>query len=568
MAESSNRNNNKSLDPFAADLDAMLNDGEQQTSQKVGIIEDDDAIDRLLMAENFPPMEEGIADEPLSDFDVLTADELGVDDLSSRETIDFDDVSTVPEQSGIDVEVDISGFDNIELEDENKLVGSIDDEVFNPQLAALERVEDIDEFADKKNDIADIQEEETETMAEIDEFSEETRVGNNAEFMLTDFDISSGEDLVSATETQSLIDEFAEETELAALLPAEAEQVAGSVSNEQGFMPVEERGRVQETVAERSKSQPDVAVTPPAIDYSQELKALTNQITALKKQQQTLRQELTEKAEKEQLHGCMEHLDTLQTEQKKTKRLVEAVGSKKPIVAYVATGLGVAGLLIGVGMGSQGMIAKSQVGELVAIIGKLQEQVNAAPANDAADKEMLRKQVDELAVSSSVMTNQLAEITKKISSEPGGDNSGASVASGSEPGKQIAELTNQNLQIGASIEALEKKVAALEKSKGNVSVAGIKSEPKKPAPVVEENWAVNLIAFKQDWYARRKAEEYTAKGVQAKVSKTELKGENWYRLSVDGFKTQYEAAGYAARVKKSLNLDSVWVAKAGPAGKE
>ena len=78
---------------------------------------------------------------------------------------------------------------------------------------------------------------------------------------------------------------------------------------------------------------------------------------------------------------------------------------------------------------------------------------------------------------------------------------------------------------------------------------------------MEENWAVNLIAFKQDWYAKRKAEEFASTGVPAKVSKTESKGENWYRLSVDGFKSQYEAAGYAAKVKKTLNLDSVRVTR-------
>jgi hypothetical protein len=41
----------------------------------------------------------------------------------------------------------------------------------------------------------------------------------------------------------------------------------------------------------------------------------------------------------------------------------------------------------------------------------------------------------------------------------------------------------------------------------------------------------------------------------------EAKGEAWYRLSVDGFESQYEAAAYAARAKKMLNLDSVWINK-------
>jgi len=100
----------------------------------------------------------------------------------------------------------------------------------------------------------------------------------------------------------------------------------------------------------------------------------------------------------------------------------------------------------------------------------------------------------------------------------------------------------------------------LEKGRAQAAAPAPKPEKKKPEPV-EENWAVNLIAFKQDWYAKSKAQEFAGKGVPAKVVKTESKGENWYRLFVDGFKTQYEAAAYAAKIKKTLNLDSVWVTR-------
>jgi hypothetical protein len=152
----------------------------------------------------------------------------------------------------------------------------------------------------------------------------------------------------------------------------------------------------------------------------------------------------------------------------------------------------------------------------------------------------------------------LAELKKMLSSE------GSSVKSGNDglgdSGKKLTDLSAQIMQMGNTIESLETKISNLEKGKLQAVVANPKSEKKKPA-VVEENWAVNLIAFRQDWYAKRKAEEFASKGVAAKVSKSESKGEVWYRLSVDGFKSQYEAAGYAARVKKSLNLDSVWVAR-------
>jgi cell division protein FtsN len=274
----------------------------------------------------------------------------------------------------------------------------------------------------------------------------------------------------------------------------------------------------------------------------------------LKKQHQVFRQEMTEKAGKEELVNCLEGLDKLETEQKKAKRAVDAVCNKKPVAAFVANGLAITALLIGTGLGFQGFIAKSQVAELVPMISKLQEQVNANPASDAADKEMVHKQLADLAAASSVTSNQIAEINKALQGNSG------SAKAGGDFGKQLAELSNQNLQMGAAIETLQSKISALEKGRVAVVAPVPKPEKKKPV-VVEENWAVNLIAFKQDWYAKRKAEEFAAKGVPAKVSRSEAKGETWYRLSVDGFKSQYEAAGYAAKIKKTLNLDSVWVTR-------
>jgi prefoldin subunit 5 len=293
------------------------------------------------------------------------------------------------------------------------------------------------------------------------------------------------------------------------------------------------------------------------IDHSAELAELNKQITVLKKQIQVFRQEMTEKAGKDELATTLNEIESLHTEQKKTKRVADVLSNKKPVAAYVASGLAVAALLIGSGLGFQGLIAKSQVGELTQIIGKLQEQVSTAPAGDAADKEMTRKQLDELAVADSVMAGQIAEIKKNLQSDSGTGKAGG------DAGKQIAELSSQNMQMGAAIETLENNVKALQKNRAVAAVTPVAPKPEKKAPQpVQENWAVNLIAFKQDWYAKRKAEEFAAKGVPAQVSKSELKGENWYRLSVDGFKSQYEAAGYAAKVKKTLNLDSVWVAKA------
>lgn len=570
MADSTNGKNKKTLDAFADDLDAMLNIGDSQDVRKVGLIEDDDAIDRLLMGDNFQHAEDEPERDEFADIDALIGDDLDGHRKMAGEIDEFgDDIDDmianvqIHPQRQTDPAVD-EVDDFADLSDETELVKNID-EVITPELTALESVADIDEFADQGPETVQIpgvfvaQQEEIEGMTEIDEFSDmPSAAGHSADFLMADFDISSDDDTFNKpVQTEPLLDDFADDADMPTIQP-----VAAKLDGQSTVAPLPQS--VDDEVDEFELAEPDAAafVAPPPlpvektaspVDHSAELAALATQITVLKKQQQVFKQEMTEKAGKVEVLKCLDDLDSLQTEQKKAKRAVDAVSNQKPVAAYVASGLAVTALLIGTGLGFQGFVAKSQVGELVQIVGKLQEQVKLAPTSDAADKEMLRKQLDELTVASSVAATQIAEINKALQ----GDSGSAKV--GGDLGKQLAELSNQNMQMGASIEALQTKVSALEKGRTAIAVAP-KPEKKKPE-VVAENWAVNLIAFKQDWYAKRKAEEFATKGVPAKVSKTESKGENWYRLSVDGFKSQYEAAGYAAKVKKTLNLDSVWVTR-------
>ena len=86
-------------------------------------------------------------------------------------------------------------------------------------------------------------------------------------------------------------------------------------------------------------------------------------------------------------------------------------------------------------------------------------------------KEMLRKQVDELTVANTVLSNQVADINKTLQGDVG--------KSTGNVGKQLEELNNQNLQIGATLESLERKINALEKNKPVAMVAAPKPEKEK-----------------------------------------------------------------------------------------
>jgi ribonuclease HI len=592
MAEPAGKKGKKSIDSFADDLDSMLG-VDEPGQQQVGLIDDDDAIDRLLMGDVFPD----------DDHDQYVATE-AIDQLLEADLVD--NRSQLASDDGFSDDIDdiIAGIEsnrNRKTAPVEKVVAEIPDfehDAGEVDLTALETVGIVDDFDDdlpaipndspKPEVVVETKADDFDGMTEIDEFSDlpANSVVDNADFLLADFNISVDDDINEAVDAKSEsirempgqseplsepalkvapelasateeIDDFADEDVDAdfVLTPPPTSNFAADDGDD--------FGSETELVAEPEVELQPEPVTPPpvtpspvqsmVVDHSAELAALTAQINELKKLQKQTKHEFELKSDRHELASCLETIESLQTEQKKNKRNLDGLINQKPVGVYVANGVAAAAIMVAVGLWIDSFITKSQVQQLVDISGQLKQQIESAPAADAADKELLRKQVEELAVAQSIASAQLAELGKGVQS---GD--GAQKPSG-DLSKQLSELSNQDMQMGGAIEALQNKVAALEK--GRLSVATpAKPVVKKPV-VVAENWAVNLIAFKQDWYAKRKADEFTGKGVPAKVSRTESKGETWYRLSVDGFSSQYEAAAYAAKVKKTLNLDSVWVAK-------
>ena len=562
MAESKNNKPQQNPDAFADDLDSMLD--MDAASEQVGLIDDDDAIDRLLIGDVFEDQDDNAKDS-LNDIDQL----LAMDDLDkpASELDEFgDDLDDLIANTPIDIKPDkLSAPEEMPVVETVSVLDDVD-------TSPLETVGKIDEFDEEMALVADFKpdpnlsltDDELENMTEIDEFSDEpaTNSTDNSNFLLADFDISADDDLdleasplsnsvepptvepdlplaEAASTNDTLPEESIEDSSSEAFFPAP------SLPNDEPISepPQASRGLDDESAALIAQQAAAIA-------------SLTTQIQSLTKQQSVLTRDLHTKPNQEELNSCLESIEGLQTEQKKTKRSVDAISVKKPVSAYVANGIAAVALLIGIGLAVQVYIASSQVTQLVEMMNALQTQITTGPANDAAEKAMLQKQVDELTRLNSANTEQIAELSKALHS---GGEGGHAAAPGGDTGNQFTQLSNQDMQMGAAIEALQHKVAALEKGKAPAAVVA-KPVVKKAEPV-KENWVVNLVAFKQDWYAKRKAEEFATKGVPAKVMKTETKGESWYRLSVDGFGSQYEAAAYAARVKKTLNLDAVWVNK-------
>ncbi|NOT11340.1 MAG: SPOR domain-containing protein [Methylococcaceae bacterium] len=108
------------------------------------------------------------------------------------------------------------------------------------------------------------------------------------------------------------------------------------------------------------------------------------------------------------------------------------------------------------------------------------------------------------------------------------------------------------------------KQALIEKKKVTTSTtkkAALKHKQNtaKVTTTATSDWSVNLIAYKQQWYANSKADEFKKKGIPVDIVPVTLNKVTWYRLRVGGFNDKNDASAYAGRVKKALNLNSVWV---------
>jgi hypothetical protein len=76
----------------------------------------------------------------------------------------------------------------------------------------------------------------------------------------------------------------------------------------------------------------------------------------------------------------------------------------------------------------------------------------------------------------------------------------------------------------------------------------------------KSGWFVNLLSFRQRGDAEQQAFEFMKKGIRTEIIEVEVNKATWYRLRVGGFTRQDQAAAYAQKIKKPLQLNSIWIA--------
>jgi len=441
MAESSENKNGLDKE-INNDLDSMLDETAESLNQEDGLIDDEDAIDKLLMDNAFDEN----TDEP---------DEFAeIDQLINDEPAD--------ESNGSDIVDEFSD-------------------------------DDVDEFADSSDDNVGVSQSEEEVVEEYDISADE-------------------EEAIAEPEDELVVEQTSEDkTEPEVSAPADAPQTA-------------------------------------EIDMA--LAALMTEIAELQNGQNVLKQQITSLEQQSNDSSVSDTVSEIQSEQKNHKRKLNALEAKKPVIAFAALGVAILALLVGGGLGLVGFFANSKVEDLSETVLSIEEQVDFLVEKDSSKKlEELTQKIEQIEAGNSATNEQIEQLNKIIADLP----SAETIKTLQE---KIDQLGEQNLQMGETIEVLQSQLDAVQARK-KIKPRRVKKKVARPA----QKWQINLVSYRQQWYAKRKANEFSQQGIPAEVIKIRKNGQNWYRLTVRGLKSQAEANALADKIKKKLNLPSVWVNK-------
>ncbi len=440
MAESSENKNGLDKE-INNDLDSMLDETAETLNQEDGLIDDEDAIDKLLMDNAF----DDNTDEP---------DEFAeIDQLINDEPAD--------ESNGSDIVDEFSD-------------------------------DDVDEFADSSDDNAG---------------------GAQSEEVVEEYDISADEEeAIAEPEDELVVEQTSEDkTEPEVSAPADAPQTA----------------------------QNDMA-----------LAALMTQIAELQNGQNALKQQISGLEQQSNDSSVADTVSEIQSEQKNLKRKLNTFEAKKPVIAFTALGVAILALLVGGGLGLVGFFANPKVEDLSETVLSIEEQVDFLVEKDPSKKlEELTQKIEQIETANSATNEQIEQLNKLIADLP----SAETIKTLQE---KVDQLGEQNLQMGETIEVLQSQLDAVQARK-KIKPRRVKKKVARPA----QKWQINLVSYRQQWYAKRKANEFSQQGIPAEVIKIRKNGQNWYRLTVRGLKSQAEANALADKIKKKLNLPSVWVNK-------
>jgi cell division septation protein DedD len=404
----------------------------------------------------------------------------------------------------------------------------------------------IDEIYSEPDDSKSAEQQHSETMAEIDEFAEDNDLAQippsedspivaeqpgvpaNSEINLDDFDITSDDDNPDFLDEVN-IDEFVEPT----TTPFESQTVQNALNSS-----TEDQNQNQGSMNKQTSPSETTQTVDSIID-----EALSAQVSQLWAQLDELKQQPSNPV------GDIEQFN------KKLKRtILEQEESNKKNKRFTSIAMATAALasIIAIVSIIQNSSLKTTIADMNGLITDMEESASGPDFTTEKTLKNLKNSYLLLDNNQQSLRTQLALFKSQLNRktlEPSQDQIAMQ--------NTVSSLQTQITNISNKIETLSTSISKLDKRRPTKTVKKARKSKTKSSL----GWVVNLVSFKQDWYARKKAAEFKNKGIPVEVAPIKVKGEQWYRLRVTGFKTKYEAGSYASRAKKALNLSSVWVAQ-------
>ncbi len=541
MADS--KDNPSASAKFTHDLDEMLNDVEFASDDSDDFIDDEDAIDRLLMDDSFDLDESEKEETPDASTDVQDKNDFDIDDLVDSVTIPKPLPSKpVPE---IDEFAEIADFgpDDVTQVIDPKDLQQKEQEA---NISAPPPKEPVHSAADDDFLMADF-----DISADDDEVDEFGDDGNNDEFAER---VEKDEFSESSVMQDALLEDLIEPDEIDDEIPEIVPRSVETDTLSRAVQPVStppppppEPVQTNESSLTDSSSAILEDLQPRIDEFNAQVAQLWGEIYVFGQQLEELRDKASDAEHLGQkIEPVVNDVELLQTEQRKLRKAIRESDDRVPTLTYVALGIGIVALLVGGGLGIVGFLAKSEAAKLHNLLATLEEEIAILNQKDHSDEfKTLQMQMEQLQDKDKLIVQEI----KQLQSEQ----------DQGEWQSKVQELTEQNQQAQEALTALEKKIEKLESQKRPVSTA--KTQRAKTPVVKKEEWVVNLVSFKQEWYARRKAQEFEKQGVQVEIIPVVIDRQEWYRLRARGFKSQSAATEYAVKVKKTLNLSSVWVTR-------
>ena len=210
------------------------------------------------------------------------------------------------------------------------------------------------------------------------------------------------------------------------------------------------------------------------------------------------------------------------------------------IMTYASLGFGAVALLSTMVMGVVVSGVQTKVSKLTELVSIFEDDMSG----------FAEKNTDVEINNSDLSTEQLSQ---NISGLPEQFTSSAAK-------KRVTAVAAKQIDLNKPIAGQKTKTHVLEKTKQSEAIEK-KIAPEKKANITQagSGWSVNLTAYEDLNYAKSKAAKLIQKDIPVKVIAVDMNNATWYRLKVVGFKNKKDATSYAAKIKKSLNLNTVFV---------